>query len=286
MALVVEPFFDERASAFSYLVADRRARRAAIIDPVLGYEPRSGRTSTALADRMIARVGELGVELEWMLETHPHADHLSAAGYLKDRLGGRMAIGEHVVAVERTWKEIYNLGADFRADGSQFDHLFRDGERFAIGGHEAQVLHTPGHTPACVSYAVDGRAWIGDTMFMPDDGTARADFPGGDAATLYRSIRRILALPPETRLFVCHDYRPGGRPLAFETSVAAQRAGNTHVRDGVSEAEFVAMRRARDKTLILPEHLLAAIQINIRGGRLPPAEPNGTSYLKIPLNRF
>lgn len=285
----VTGFFDPATSSLTYLVVDPASKTAAIVDPVLDFDPKSGRTSTANADRLLAAAE--GLRIAWILETHTHADHLSAAPYVKAKTGGRVGIGAAVVEVQKTWQGIFNLKPEFRADGSQFDHLFADGERFAIGGLSATVWHTPGHTPACLTYVVDGQdsptcAFVGDTLFMPDYGTARADFPGGDARRLYRSIQRILALPAETRLFVCHDYQPGGRALAFETTVAEQRRTNVHVKEGTSEDQFVTFRSGRDKTLGQPTLLLPSIQVNIRGGNLPAAEDNGTVYLKIPLNQI
>ncbi|MHB1218646.1 MAG: MBL fold metallo-hydrolase [Alphaproteobacteria bacterium] len=282
----IKAFFDKHSSTLSYVVADPASHRAAIVDPVLDYEARAGRTSTALADEICAFTRAEGLTVDWILETHVHADHLSAGGYLRERLGAKLAIGEHVTTVQSTWKSIYNLPPDFPADGSQFDHRFRDGEAFRIGGLSARVMHTPGHTPACITYIVEDRAWVGDTMFMPDYGTSRVDFPGGDAATLYRSIHRLFELPAPTRLYMCHDYMPHDRPLAWETTVAEQKAQNVHVHDGVTEEEFVRLRIERDKTLPLPELLLPAVQVNVRGGVLPPAEENGTRYLKIPVNYF
>jgi glyoxylase-like metal-dependent hydrolase (beta-lactamase superfamily II) len=285
----VTGFFDPATSSLTYLVADLASKTAAIVDPVLDFDPKSGRTSTANADRLLAAAE--GLRIAWILETHTHADHLSAAPYVKAKTGGRVGIGAAVVEVQKTWQQIFNLQPEFRADGSQFDHLFADGERFAIGGLSATVWHTPGHTPACLTYVVDGQdsptcAFVGDTLFMPDYGTARADFPGGDARRLYRSIQRILALAAETRLFVCHDYQPGGRALAFETTVAEQRRTNVHVKEGTSEDQFVTFRSGRDKTLGQPTLLLPSIQVNIRGGNLPAAEDNGTIYLKLPLNKI
>jgi glyoxylase-like metal-dependent hydrolase (beta-lactamase superfamily II) len=279
----VTGFFDPATSSLTYLVADPATKTAAIIDPVLDFDPKSGRTSTANADRLLAAAKDLRVA--WILETHTHADHLSAAPYIKAKTGGRIGIGASVVEVQKTWQQIFNLNQEFSADGSQFDHLFADDERFDVGELSATVWHTPGHTPACLSYLFDGCAFIGDTLFMPDYGTARADFPGGDARQLYRSIQRLLSLPAETRLFVCHDYQPGGRALAFETTVAEQRRTNVHVKEGTSEDQFVTFRSGRDKTLGQPALLLPSIQVNIRGGNLPAAEANGTVYLKIPLNR-
>ena len=282
----IHGFYDPATATVSYVVSHPSSRHAAIIDPVLDYEPRAGRVSHGSADRIAAHVAAAGLSVDWILETHPHADHLSAGALLKERLGGTLAIGAGVTAVQETWTAIYNLGAALPADGSQFDHLFADGERFKIGALEAEVWHTPGHTPACVCYRIGDAVFVGDTLFMPDFGTARADFPGGDAKILYQSIRRILSLPPETRLFTCHDYCPGGREVAWETTVGEQRKANKHVRDGVDEAAFVAMRSERDKELDVPDLLLPAIQVNLRGGHLPAPEANGTAYLKIPLNRF
>lgn len=282
-------FFDAATASLSYLVADPATGRAAVIDPVLDFDPKSARTTAVSADRIIAAAQ--GLTVDWILETHGHADHLSAAPYLKERLGGRIAIGAAIRDVQKTWAGVYNLGPDFATDGSQFDRLFRDGERFKLGTLDVTVWNTPGHTPACATYIVEGGAgpkhvFVGDTLFMPDYGTARADFPGGDARTLYRSIRKLLALPPETKLYVCHDYQPGGREPQWQTTVAEQRARNIHVHDGVGEDAYVRMRTERDKTLAAPALILPAIQVNIRAGRLPPPESNGTAYLKLPLNRI
>ena len=286
----IEAFFDEATSTLSYLVLDPATRECALIDSVLDYDPKAGRTSTAAADRLIARVGSLGARVTWLLETHVHADHLSAAPYLKSRLGGRLAIGRHITTVQQTFGDLFNAGPGFGHDGRQFDHLFEDGEHFRIGSLDAHVMHTPGHTPACLTYVIDDGpqavAFVGDTLFMPDYGTARCDFPGGDAATLFNSIGRVLALPPATRLFMCHDYQPGGRPLAYETTVGEQRARNIHVHEGVNQAEFVTMREARDRTLDMPVLMLPSVQVNMRAGELPPPEDNGTRYIKIPLNVF
>lgn len=286
--LQVEGFFDPTTATVSYIVMDSESRHCALIDSVLDYDPKAGRTSTASADQLIARVGELGATVEWILETHAHADHLSAAPYLKQKLGGRIAIGEHIRRVQDVFGKLFNAGSDFAHDGSQFDHLFKDGETFRIGTLEAEVMHTPGHTPACLTYVLrdgeDVAAFVGDTLFMPDYGTARCDFPGGDARTLFRSINKVLSLPPHTRIYLCHDYQPGGRATRFVTSVAEQRQMNVHVRDGISEEEFVAMRTARDATLEMPVLLLPSVQVNMRAGQLPPPEDNGIRYLKIPLN--
>ena len=283
---LVEALFHEPSSTVSYIVACPETGRAAIVDPVLDYDIYSGRTETAFAERILERVRERGLTVEWVLETHVHADHLSAGSFLKGAVGGQTAIGSHIVDVQAVFKDIYNLPPEFLADGSQFDRLFQDEERFRVGRVEARVLHTPGHTPACVTYVIGNAAFTGDTVFMPDFGTARCDFPGGDAAALYRSARRILSLPPETRIFVGHDYAPGGRDVAWETTVAEERRANRHVRDGIDESSFVAMRTERDKVLGVPALLLPSIQVNMRGGDLPEPESNGRAYLKIPLNAF
>lgn len=280
----VKGFYDAATSTITYVVADAETRHAAIVDSVLDFDPKSGRTRTKSADDVIAYITSRGLSVDWLLETHAHADHLTAAPYLKEKLGGRIAIGEHIKTVQQTFKKVFNAEAAFATDGRQFDHLFKDGETFRIGSLTAKAMHTPGHTPACLTYVVGDAAFVGDTLFMPDYGTARCDFPGGDAATLYRSIKKVLALPDDTRLFMCHDYQPGGRAVKWQTTVAEQRAGNVHVRDGIGEAQFVAMRTARDKTLDMPVLILPAVQINMRAGRFPPAEDNGVSYLKLPLN--
>ena len=292
--LRIDTFFDEATSTFSHLVIDLDSRQAAIIDSVLDYDPKSGRTGTQGAERLAAQVEALGLTVQWLLETHVHADHLSAAPWLQARLGGTIAIGAMITTVQKTFGTLFNAGDDFARDGRQFGRLFADGDTFAIGGLRATALHTPGHTPACLTYVVETpddpqvapAAFVGDTLFMPDYGTARCDFPGGDAATLYRSIRRVLDLPGDTRLFMCHDYRPGGRALAHVTTVAEQRAANVHVHDGVAEDAFVAMRRARDATLDMPVLMLPSVQVNMRAGHLPPPESNGVRYLKIPLDRL
>ena len=283
-----EAFFDTGTSTFSYLVLDTASKRCAIIDSVLDYDPKSGRTRTTQADRLIARVRELGATVDWIIETHAHADHLSAAAYLKAKLGGRTGIGEHITEVQKIFGSIFNAGATFATDGRQFDQLFADGDTFSTGKLTFTVMHTPGHTPACLSYLVsDGQetvAFVGDTLFMPDTGSARCDFPGGDARTLYRSIRRLLELPASTRLYLCHDYPPNGRATTCTTTVGEQRSANIHVRDGIGEDEFVAVRTKHDATLEVPVLLLPAIQVNMRCGAFPEAEDNGVSYLKIPLN--
>jgi glyoxylase-like metal-dependent hydrolase (beta-lactamase superfamily II) len=280
----VVTLFDEPTFTATHLVIDPATRKAAIIDSVMDFDPPSGRTSHASADRIVALVKDRGLTVEWLLETHAHADHLSAAPYLQEQLGGRIAIGREITHVQGVFAGIFNEGPAFARDGSQFDHLFADGERFRIGDLEAIALHVPGHTPADMAFVVGDAAFVGDTLFMPDYGTARADFPGGDARTLYRSIRRLLGLPDATRVFLCHDYKAPGRDhFVTETTIAAERA-NIHVHDGVSEDAFVAMREARDKTLAVPRLILPSIQINIRAGHFPEPESNGRSYLKLPLN--
>ena len=282
---VIRAFFDEDSFTASYVVHDPATRRAAIIDSVLDYDPAAGRTATASADAVIAYVEAEGLGVDWILETHAHADHLSAAPYLQQRLGGQIAIGRQILQVQAVFGKLFNAGTDFALDGSQFDRLFDDGETFSIGTLPAMALHVPGHTPADLAYVIGDVAFVGDTLFMPDYGTARADFPGGDARILYRSIRRLLGLPGQTRLFLCHDYKaPGRDEYVWETTVAAQRAGNIHVHDGVDEDAFVAMREARDATLSMPRLILPSVQINMRAGQLPAAEDNGVRYLKIPLN--
>jgi glyoxylase-like metal-dependent hydrolase (beta-lactamase superfamily II) len=267
------------------VVQDTETGNAAIIDSVLDYDPASGRTSTASADEIVAFVREKGLTVEWLLETHAHADHLSAAPYLQEKLGGKIAIGEHILTVQEAFGKLFNAGSDFRRDGSDFDRLFADGEQFRIGNLDVTVLHVPGHTPADLAYVVGDAVFVGDTMFMPDYGTARADFPGGDARALFRSLRRILELPPETRLFMCHDYLPEGRDhYVWETTVGEQRKHNIHAHDGVGEDEFVAMREDRDRTLAMPRLILPSVQVNMRAGHLPSPEDNGVSYVKIPVN--
>jgi glyoxylase-like metal-dependent hydrolase (beta-lactamase superfamily II) len=268
----------------TYVVYERAGSACAIIDPVLDYDPKSGRTSHTSADKVIDFVKSQHLSVSWILETHAHADHLSAAPYLKAQLGGKTGIGDHITTVQDVFKGIFNMEPSFHADGSQFDHLFAEGEAIPLGGLHTRTWYLPGHTPACVAYQFGDAVFVGDTMFMPDVGTARCDFPGGDAKTLFASVRKILSLPEQTRLFMCHDYPPAGRPVAFETTVAAQRAGNIHVHDGIDEAQFVAMRTTRDATLEMPVLILPAVQINIRAGELPPKESNGIAYAKIPLN--
>jgi glyoxylase-like metal-dependent hydrolase (beta-lactamase superfamily II) len=279
MPAAIRGFHDPATGTVSYVVHDPATRQAAVIDPVLDYDPAAGRTSTRSADLLLAHLREQRLGLQWILETHAHADHLSAAPYLKQQAGGLIAIGEHIRDVQATFGRLYNQ----RVAEDGFDRLLRDGERLPIGSLEVTALLVPGHTPADLAYAIDDAVFVGDTLFMPDLGSARADFPGGDASQLYRSMQRLLALPPETRVFVCHDY-PNGREARWQTTVAEQRAANIHVRNGVGEAQFVAMRLARDATLGVPALMLAALQVNIRAGQLPPAEANGVSYLRIPLN--
>lgn len=280
----VHGFFDPATWTVTYLVHGGAGTACAIIDPVLDYDPKSGRTGHASADRVIEHVRAHDLRVEWILETHAHADHLSAAPYLKARLGGRVGIGARITTVQKVFKDIFHLEPEFRLDGSQFDHLFDDSEAIPLGELTGEVLSVPGHTPACVAYRFGDAVFVGDTLFMPDVGTARCDFPGGDATTLYASTRRLLSLPPQTRLFMCHDYPPAGREPAFQTTVAEQRARNIHVHDGISEAQFVEMRTRRDATLEMPTLILPSVQINIRAGEMPPPESNGVSYLKIPLN--
>lgn len=284
----VEGFFDPATSTVSYLLFDTSSRDCALIDSVLDYDPRSGRTRTTNADRLIARVSELGATVRWLLETHVHADHLSAAPYLKRRVGGAIAIGAQVRRVQHTFAQLFNEPRGIATDANPFDRLLDDGEVLPLGALSIRAIHTPGHTPACMTYFVDGgierTAFVGDTLFMPDYGTARCDFPGGDARELYRSISRLLDLPPDTRLYTCHDYQPGGRDVQYACTVADQRAANVHVRDGVTEDEFVAMRTARDATLDMPVLMLPAVQVNMRAGHLPDPEGNGVRYLKIPLD--
>ncbi len=281
----VEAFFDPATFTYSYVVTDPTSKRCAIIDSVLDYDPAAGRTSCKSADRLIAYVREQQLQVDWLLETHVHADHLSAASYLKRELGGQLAIGENITVVQNTFGKLFNAGTEFATDGRQFDHLFKDGDRFQVGTIEARVIHTPGHTPACMTYLIGDAGFVGDTLFMPDYGTARCDFPGGDARTLFQSIRKLFTLPDETRLFMCHDYKaPGRDDFRFQTSVAEQRAHNVHVHEGIGEADFVAMRSARDATLGMPTLILPSVQVNMRAGQLPPAEANGTRYLKIPLD--
>lgn len=280
----VQAFFDPATWTVSYVVWDHATRRAAVIDPVLDYDFKSGHTGTRSLDALLAYLDAEQLGVDWILETHAHADHLSGARWLQQRVGGRIAIGERIREVQAIFKKLYNLEREFLPDGSQFDHLFRDGETFRIGEVEARALWVPGHTPADMAYLIDGAVFVGDTLFMPDVGSARADFPGGDARVLYRSMRRLLDLPPATTMYVCHDYPPAGRAPAWQTTVAEQRQRNIHVRDGIGEDEFVAMRQSRDATLDPPTLILPSLQVNVRAGQLPPPDDNGVSYLRIPLN--
>jgi glyoxylase-like metal-dependent hydrolase (beta-lactamase superfamily II) len=286
--LQVEAFFDSHTWTVSYLVLDRATKQCALIDSVLDYDPKSGRTRTDSADQLVARVRELDASVEWILETHVHADHISAAAYLKKTLGGKIAIGSLITVVQEVFGTLFNAGSDFARDGSQFDALLDDCAHFSIGSLRARTMHTPGHTPACMTYVVEVEgetvAFVGDTLFMPDYGTARCDFPGADARTMYRSIKKILSLPPQTHLFMCHDYLPNGRELKYLTTVAEQRASNIHIHEGINEDAFVKMREARDATLEMPVLILPSVQVNMRGGLLPEPEDNGVRYLKIPLN--
>ncbi len=290
--LQVEGYFDPATWTVSYIVFDRKTRACALIDSVLDFDPKSGRTAHTTADRLIERVSALGAKVQWILETHVHADHLTAAPYLKAAVGGQSGIGAQITAVQRVFGALFNAGDLFARDGRQFDHLFDDEEAFAIGSLKARAIHTPGHTPACMTYIVsDGEgstleiaAFVGDTLFMPDYGTARCDFPGGDARTLFRSVNKVLSLPPRTRLYMCHDYQPGGREVQYVSTVAEEREHNIHVRNGISEDEFVAMRHARDATLGMPTLILPSVQVNMRAGQFPEPESNGVRYLKIPLN--
>lgn len=283
----VKAFFDDATYTVSYVVKDPGSKSAAIIDSVLDYDPKSGRTDTASADQIIDYVKQNGLKVEWLLETHAHADHLSAAPYIQKAVGGTTAIGAHITEVQDVFAKLFNVEKGFQTDGRQFEHLLQDGEEFRIGGVTLRAMHTPGHTPACMTYVTDGAAFVGDTLFMPDFGTARADFPGGDARTLFQSIQKVLALPDETTLYMCHDYKaPGRDEYAWETTVAEQKATNIHVGAGKTEDEFVAMREARDATLEMPTLILPSVQVNIRAGEMPPAEDNGVSYLKIPINQL
>ncbi len=283
----VDSFFDEATFTVSYVMSDPETRRCAIVDSVLDYNPNSSRTSHASADQIVDHVRDNGLQVEWILETHVHADHLSAAPYVKHQLGGRIGIGANITTVQKVFGKIFNAGLEFPTDGRQFDHLFKDSETFTLGNLEGRAIHTPGHTPACMTYLIGDAAFVGDTLFMPDYGTARCDFPGGDAQQLYRSIQRILALPDQTRLFLCHDYKaPGRDKYRWETTVGEERRHNVHVHEGISEEEFVRMRTERDKTLDMPRLILPSVQVNMRAGHLPPPEDNGVRYLRIPLDVF
>lgn len=281
----IEPFFDPATFTYSYVVSDPQTRQCAVIDSVLDYDPASGHTSHATAQRLVDYVCEQDLKVQWLLETHVHADHLSAAPYLRQQLGGQLAIGDRITVVQDTFGKLFNAGTGFATDGRQFDHLFHDGDTFQVGNIQARAIHTPGHTPACMTYVIGDAAFVGDTLFMPDYGTARCDFPGGDARTLYQSIQKLFALPGDTRVFMCHDYKaPGREEFLYETTIAAEREHNVHVHAGISEDQFVAMRTARDATLGMPTLILPSVQINMRGGELPEPESNGTRYLKIPLD--
>jgi len=282
----IEPFFDPVTGTVSYVLADTDAGQAAVIDPVLDFEPKSGTLTSASSDRIIEYVRRQGWQVQWILETHAHADHLSGAQHIRHHLGGKVAIGAHIRAVQQLFRSVFHFERSFLPDGSQFDHLFEDGETFHVGGLELTALHVPGHTPADMAYRVGDDVFVGDTLFMPDAGTARADFPGGDAATLYRSIQRLLALPAHTRLHMCHDYPPENRAPAWVSTVAEQRSGNIHVHEGVTEAAFVQMRTARDATLAMPTLILPSVQVNVRAGKLPPAQDDGRTYIQLPINAF
>lgn len=282
----IEGFYDTVTGTVSYVVYDQPQGHAAIIDPVLDYDPKSGHTKTLSADKIITFVHKQQLTVDWILETHAHADHLSSARYLQEQLGGRIAIGEHITQVQAIFKQLFNLEPGFALDGSQFDHLFADNENFQVGSLTGRALFVPGHTPADMAYQFGDAVFVGDTLFMPDAGTARCDFPGGDAHTMYQSVQRLYALPPATRLFMCHDYPPPERGPLWETSIAEQRRKNIHIRDGVSEADFVQHRNTRDATLEMPTLIIPSVQVNIRAGDLPPPEDNGVSYLKVPLNRL
>jgi len=282
----VTAFFDEPTNTISYVVKDPNSNACAIIDSVMDIDYAAGRIAYESADEIIDFVRKNGLEVEWLIETHAHADHLSAAPYIQGKLGGKLGIGENIKVVQEVFGKIFNEGTEFQRDGSQFDRLFTDGDTYEIGSMKAFAMLTPGHTPACMTHVIGDAAFVGDTLFMPDGGTARADFPGGDARTLYRSIKRVLELPGETRLFMCHDYAPGGREIKWETTVAEERAQNIHVREGVSEDDFVAVREARDKTLELPKLIIPSIQVNMRGGNLPEPDESGKRHLKVPINEL
>ena len=281
----VQAFFDHATNTISYVVKDPGSHSCAIVDPVLDYDPASGHTSYVSADKILAYVKDNRLQAEWILETHAHADHLSAAPYLKDKLGAKLGIGVHITIVQNVFGKIFNAGPEFQRDGSQFDSLFEESSEIRIGALTGRALHTPGHTPACMTYVFGDAAFIGDTLFMPDYGTARCDFPGGDARQLYRSVKRLFALPPQTRLFLCHDYLPPGRSeFSWETTVAEQKAHNIHINEATAEDQFVELRRKRDATLDMPRLIIPSVQVNMRAGALPPAEDNGIRYLKIPVN--
>ena len=281
----VKAFFDEATNTISYVIWDSTTNQAAIVDSLLDFDQASGRTMTKSADLMIAFVKEAGLKVDWIIDTHVHADHLTAAPYIKSQLGGRTGIGEHIATVQKVFGEIFNEGQEFHTDGSQFDHLFKDGETYKVGNIDARAIHTPGHTPACMSHLIGDALFVGDTIFMPDFGTARCDFPGGDAGTLYDSIQKLFALPGDTRVYLCHDYKaPGRDEYVWETTIAEEKALNKHVHTGISKEEFVKMRTERDATLAMPKLILPSVQINMRAGEMPPAEENGKRYMKIPIN--
>ncbi|MFN3712617.1 MAG: MBL fold metallo-hydrolase [Alcanivoracaceae bacterium] len=281
----VKAFFDPDTFTVSYVVSDPATKQCAIVDSVLDYNPNAGTTNTTSADQIIAHVRQHGLTVEWLLETHVHADHLSAAPYLQEQIGGRLAIGSDIRTVQDTFGKVFNAGNEFQRDGSQFNQLFEDGDTFRVGSIEARAIHTPGHTPACMTYVIGDAAFVGDTLFMPDYGTARCDFPGGDASTLYQSVQKIFALPDDTRMFLCHDYLPPSRSeYVWETTVETQKRENIHIHEGISESEFVAMRTKRDAELDMPRLILPSVQVNMRAGHMPPADDNGIQYLKIPVN--
>jgi len=284
MKPTIRSFFDDDTSTFTHVVSDPLSHICMIIDPVLNYDPKSGRANTHFVDEVIKFIQTSSLKLEWILETHAHADHLTAAQYLRTKLGGKIAIGEHILKVQNVFKEIFNIGDEFNADGSQFDYLLKDEEMIVFGELSVKCLFVPGHTPACMAYEIGDSIFVGDTLFLPDVGTARCDFPGGDALSLYKSVKKILSYPDHTSLYMCHDYPPDGRSANCLTTVGQERVGNIHIHDGITEEAFVQMRTTRDKTLDMPVLLLPAIQVNIRAGEMPPKEDNGTSYLKIPIN--
>ena len=286
MTMIVQHFFDPVTSTFSYVVSDSATSRCTIIDPVLDFDYASGTLSTDSADRLVAYVRENGLAVDCILETHIHADHLSSAPYIKTELGGDIAIGAEITTIQNTFGDIFNEDEDFRRDGSQFDRIMNDGDTFMIGGLQAEAYHVPGHTPACMAYRIEDALFVGDTLFMPDAGTARCDFPGGDAQALFASCQRLLSLPADTKIYVCHDYQPGGRDLAFMATVGEHRDGNIHVGQGISEADFVAMRESRDATLAMPTLILPSLQVNMRAGHLPPLDRSGRLFLKVPINAF
>jgi glyoxylase-like metal-dependent hydrolase (beta-lactamase superfamily II) len=277
-------FFDPQTNTISYILRDPGSDACAVVDSVMDIDYAAGRITHDSADKIIETIREKGWRVEWLIETHVHADHLSAAPYIQEKLGGKLGIGENITIVQDTFGKVFNEGTEFQRDGSQFDRLFKDGDSYKIGTMTVHVMHTPGHTPACMTHVAGDAAFVGDTLFMPDGGSARADFPGGDARTLYRSSKRVLSLPPQTRLFMCHDYGPNGREIRWETSVEDERKHNIHLRDGISEEDFVAMREARDKTLAMPKLIIPSLQVNMRAGQLPPKDESGKVFLKVPVN--